>query len=154
MHRRVSGVWACALVFLFSFAVQAETGTVPRRTAQPGYDVSREITVNGTVSSLLAKPSPGMMWGAHLLLRTSAGNVDASLGRFALMGKGALSVQAGQQVAVTGLMVTIRGQAVLLARIVRAGGQAYLLRSTHGTPLSPTARRLALLKAAQNGGQL
>jgi hypothetical protein len=56
------------------------------------YDVSKEVTLSGTVSSVLHKAAPGMTWGSHLIVETASGRLDASLGRFGLEGKGALSV--------------------------------------------------------------
>jgi len=146
MQRKILGVWVCALVFLFSFAAltNAETGAVPRHITPQNYNLSREITVSGLVTSVLSRPNRGMLWGPHLLFRTSSGNMDASLGHFALIGKGALSVKAGQQVEVTGLMKSFHGQPVLLARIVKVGSQSYILRSTQGASLHPSARQGAL----------
>ena len=56
------------------------------------YDVNKEVTLSGTVSSVLRKPAPGMIWGSHLMVETAFGRLDASLGRFGLEGKDALSV--------------------------------------------------------------
>jgi len=157
MERTGVRAYLYALVVLLSFAAHVDAQTraaIVRPTGSPAYDLSREVTLSGTVSNVLAKPSPGMVWGAHLLLRTATGSVDASLGRFAFVGKGALVVKPGQQLAVTGVMASIHGQPVLLARIVQVGSQAYLLRSVHGIPLSPTARTRALAKGAPQGGQL
>src|SRR5208282_5701804 len=53
------------------------------------YDVSKEVTLSGTVSSVLYKPAPGMIWGSHLMVETVSGRLDASLGRFGLEGEGA-----------------------------------------------------------------
>jgi hypothetical protein len=131
--------------------VQAQTAAVAKRHAGPfSYDVTQETTLKGTVSSVLTRPSQGMIMGSHLLFATSAGQVDASLGRFGLRGKGALSVAAGQQVEVTGVMKTIKSKQVFLARTVKVGGQVYAIRNAHGFPVSPQARAIALRKATQN----
>jgi hypothetical protein len=108
-----------------------------------GYDVSQEVTLTGTVSSVLAKPSAGMIIGSHLLLATPSGPVDASLGRFGLRGKGALSVSAGQRVEVTGVMKTIKDRQVFLARTVKVGDEVYTVRNKHGFPVPPQARERA-----------
>jgi len=132
--------------------VQAQTA---ERSEGPfSYDVTKEVTLNGTVSSLLVKPAAGMIMGSHLLLATPSGPVDASLGIFALRGKGAVSVAAGQQIEVTGIMKTINKQQVFLARTVKAGGQVYTIRNEHGFPLSPQARERAGQKTAQKGESL
>ena len=104
------------------------------------YDIREEVTIQGTVSSALLRPAPGMVVGSHLLLATPSGPVDASLGRFGLYGKGAVSVATGQQVEVTGLMQTIGSQKVFVARTVKVGDLVYTIRNQHGVPISPQAR--------------
>ncbi len=86
--------------------------------------------------------------GSHLLLTTISGPVDASLGRFALQGKGALSVAAGQQVEVTGVMKTIKDKQIFLTRSVKSGGQVYAIRNERGMLISPQARQRASRKTA------
>jgi hypothetical protein len=110
------------------------------------YDVTQEVTLSGTVSAVLVKPAPGMIMGSHLLLATISGQVDASLGNWALQGKGALSVTPGQQVEVTGVMKTLNHKQVFIARTVKAGGKVYTMRNEHGIPVSPQARELATRK--------
>src|SRR5271154_162864 len=84
--------------------VAVPLGAQPAPESHRYYDITKEVTVKGTVSSVLANASTGMIRGSHLLLVTSSGPVDASLGRFALQRKGALSVAAGEEVEVTGVM--------------------------------------------------
>ncbi len=149
----------CALVLLSLLLplppAQAQTAAVETRPAGPfTYDVTKEVTLLATVSSVLTKPSPGMIMGAHLLLATSSGPVDASLGTFGLQGKGAISVAAGQQIEVTGVIKTFKNQRVFLARTVRVRGQVYTIRNKHGFSVSPQARERAEHKAAEKGGTL
>jgi hypothetical protein len=66
--------------------------------------------------------------------------VDTSLGRWGLIGKGALHVAAGARVEVTGEMKTFKDRQVFLARIVKVGSQVYTLRNEHGIPVSPQSR--------------
>jgi hypothetical protein len=151
MKRLFAGLCALALLSLISLLppVQAQTSAVGTRTAGPfSYDVTQEVTLNGTVSSVLTKPSPGMIMGSHLLLATPSGPVDASLGMFGLRGKGAVSVAAGQQIEVTGVMKTLKNKQVFLVRTVKAGGQVYTIRNEHGFPVSPQARERASRKTA------
>jgi hypothetical protein len=95
-----------------------------------------------------------MTMGSHLLLATSAGPVDASLGRFALIGKGALPVAPGQQVEVRGVMKTIKAKQVFLVRIVKAGGAVYPIRNQHGFAISPQGRERASQKITQKSESL
>jgi hypothetical protein len=107
------------------------------------YDISKEVTISGTVSAVLAKPAPGVVWGSHLILDTLSGKVDASLGRWAMVGKGALSVTPGEQVEVTGVMKTAKDKEVFVARTVKANGKVYTMRNEHGISISPQTRELA-----------
>ena len=156
MKPQFTGLCALALLCLISSIapVQAQTATIETRPAEPYYDVAREVTLKGTVSSVLANPSPGMIVGSHLLLATASGEVDASLGRFGLVGKDALSVAAGQQVEVTGVMKTLMDRQVFVARTVTVGGQVYTMRNQHGIHVSPQARERARQMATQKGGSL
>jgi hypothetical protein len=92
-----------------------------------------------------------MLMGSHILLSTPTGPVDACLGRFALQGKGALSIAGGQQVEVTGVMKTIKDKQVFLTRTVKVGGEVYTIRNEHGFPLSPQVRERASRKSAGEG---
>jgi hypothetical protein len=145
MKRLFAGLCAMALLFLISPQplAQAQTTAETRAAGPFSYDISKEVTLNGTVSSVLTGPSPGMIMGSHLLLTTSSGPVDASLGMFAMRGKGAVSVVVGQQVEVTGVMKTMNGKQVFLVRIVKAGGQVYTIRNERGFPIPPQARESA-----------
>jgi hypothetical protein len=110
------------------------------------YDVSKEVTLNGTVWSVLRKPAPGMIWGSHLIVETAFGGLDASLGRFGLEGKGALSVTPGQQIELTGVMKTVRVKEVFVVRSVKANGKTYTMRNEHRIEVSPLTRERAAEK--------
>jgi hypothetical protein len=110
------------------------------------YDVSKEVTLNGTVSSVLYRPAPGMIWGSHLMVETVFGRLDASLGRFGLEGKDALPVTPGQQIELTGVMKTVHDKEVFVVRSVKANGKTYTLRNEHGIEVSPQARERAAEK--------
>jgi hypothetical protein len=147
-----TGLAVCALVCsaLVPSPIQAETSQKP--TGPFNYDISKEVSFTATVSSVLAKPNSGMVMGSHLLLAYGTGSIDASLGRFALQGYGAVSVTAGQQVVVTGVLKTIKNKQVFLVRTVKAGSEVYTLRNEHGVPLSPEARER--LSRKNDGGGL
>jgi hypothetical protein len=151
MKRLFAGLYALALISLISLQLPVQAQTAERSVGPLSYDASKEVTLKGTVLSVLAKPSPGMVMGSHVLLTTPSGPVDASLGRFGLMGKGALSVAPGQQVEVTGVMKTVKDKQVFLARTVKVGGEVYTIRNEHGFAVSPQARERANRKTAGEG---
>ena len=126
----------------------------PAREAHPFYDISKEVTISGSVSNVLPPHSAGTIPGAHLLLATGSGEVDASLGRWGLQGKGALTVRVGQQLEVTGVMKTIREKQVFVARTVKVGSHVYTIRNEHGIAVSPQARGRMAHQTAQKGETL
>jgi len=148
--RLVAGLLTGLLFAALAVPLSAE----PVRQHHQFYDISKEVTLSGTVSNVVAKAAAGTLPGPHLVFVTSSGKVDASLGRFALQGKAPLSVAPGKEVAVTGLMKTIEGRQVFVARIVRVNGKAYTLRNQHGVSMSPLSRERAGQKAAQKGETL
>jgi len=149
--RLIPGLLVVLLFAILAIPLSAQPATHP----SPFYDVTQEITLSGTVSSVVAQASAGMIVGSHLLFATETGVVDASLGRWGLAGNGALAVVPGQPVEVTGVMKTLKGgEQVFIARTVKAGGRVYTIRNEHGIPVSPQARERASQKAAQKGGSL
>ena len=156
MKRPFAGLRALAFLSLISSLppVQAQTAAVATRHEGPfSYDISKEMTLSGTVSSVVTNPSAGMMWGVHLLVETPSGTVDASLGRYALLGKNPLYVTAGQHVQVTGVMKIFDGQQVCLARTVMVGALVYTIRNERGIALSPQARERLSHASDQEGEQ-
>ena len=139
------GLYTVVALLLISFQRPIQAQTAQARTA-----ADAEVTLTGTVRSVLVKATPGMIVGSHLLLATPNGPVDASLGRFGLQGDGAVSVAAGQQVEATGVMKRIKDRFVFLVHSVKVGGEVYTVRNKHGFPVSPQARE----RASQKGGSL
>jgi DNA/RNA endonuclease YhcR with UshA esterase domain len=148
--RPLAGLLTLLLFAVSTIPVSAETAYQPR----PYYDITKEVTLTGTVSIVLAKPSPGMIVGSHLLLSTAYGVVDASLGRFGLAGKDALPVAPGERVEVTGVMKTLRDRQVFVVRTVTVDGQVFTMRNEHGIPVPPQARGRANQKFGQRGESL
>jgi hypothetical protein len=146
-----TGLFVCALVcsVLVPSPIQAETAQQPSGLFT--YDISKEVTFSATVSSVISKPTKGMLMGSHLLLAYGTGSIDASLGSFGLQGKGAPSIAAGQQVEVTGVMKTIKDKQVFFTRLVKVNGETYSLRNQHGVPLSPEARERLSRKTVGGG---
>ncbi len=134
----------------------AQTSAAKAKTiAHPWYDASREVTLTGTVTRVVksATPEMKMLGGSHLIVQTKSGSVDASLGGFAMRGKGALSVNEGERVQVTGVVKVVKGKEVLLTRLVQANGHQYVLRNEHGFIIGHAAHSGAA-KSEAEGGQL
>lgn len=148
MKRLSAGLWACLLLPLISLSPTVHAQTSQARSAGTFYDITREVTLRGTVASV--GNSGGIIPGGRLLMTTSSGAVEVNLGRFGLRGKGALEVAEGDQVEVTGMMKTLGANQVFVARTVKVGEQVYIMRNQYGIPVSPQARD----RAAQPGEKL
>ncbi len=153
----VLGTFAALVLCLFAAQIFAQplTGTT-RPTPRPRYDITKEVTITGSISSVVkrATPSMKMMPGSHLVVTTSSGTVDASLGRFAMKGKNPLSFTAGEQVRLTGVIhTTSTGKEVFMARLVQANGHIYKIRNEHGFAYAPAARKDSA-KSESKGGSL
>jgi hypothetical protein len=107
----------------------------PSRTkldSPPRYDLRREAVLEGSVSTVVTKPGPGWPAGAHLMLNTASGRVDAHLGSYAMRGPNAIFLAAGDRVKVTGVMTTVRGRSIFLVRRLQVGLNSYQIRNEHG----------------------
>ena len=84
MKKVLGGLGLLALLALSVFAATSYAGNTPpkRVTVAPRYDVSNEVTLEGTIRSVVSKPTVGMALGTHLMLATSKGPVDAHVGDF------------------------------------------------------------------------
>jgi hypothetical protein len=147
MKQQFAGLCAIALLSLAS-AARAQSVATP----VVGYDVHHEVRISGTVESSATQPTRSGPQVTRLLLATSSETMELNLGAFT-RGRYALPLAAGQTMEVTGVETIVNGTHVLLARIVKAGGQTYVIRNERGIPVSPLTRERAE-KNAKDGGTL
>jgi hypothetical protein len=115
------------------------------------YRQKDEVTLSGVVSAVISRSAENTVNGSHLILATSVGTIDVSLGPWAMLGPKHLDVSAGDEVSVTGVFTIMNQKQILFARSVSAGGYIYSIRNEHGVALSPQAR-LCGQATSQNGG--
>ena len=152
----VLGPFAVLALCLFALPICAQTAAVTTNSAVPHrYDITKEVTLTGTVSNVVKTPTREMKMlpGSHLMLATGSGRLDASLGRFAMRNQGVLAITAGQQVQVTGIVTTVKGQQVFVTRLVQVNGHTYKVRNEHGVAVAPVSGK-SNRTAYTNGGQL
>lgn len=126
--------------------------SLPRRAVvASAYNLSNEVAVQGSIQSVVHKPTPGLMPGGHLMIATPEGAVDVQIGKFLLQGHDSASFSAGEQVHAVGVMSTFHGRAVFLARLVGTSDQTIEVRNEHGVDISPAARK-ALARQVSNAG--
>ena len=125
--------------------VTAATESQPARGVVGQYDAAHEITINGTVQSVITKRTVGSPAGMHLMISGTNGLVDAHVGPF-LTKSMQQAVHFGLPVQVTGSMVTVRGKQMLLVRQMVYGGQTVTVRSAHGMLYRPAQTAASLAK--------
>lgn len=134
-------------IFLLSGVLAAPAGAqsaaaVNAAHLTPLYDASKEVTITGTVSNVVTKPSANMIAGGHLIVATAKGPVDAHVGR-RLTGTNAIAVKSGDSVKLVGVMTTIDHSQVFLVRTAADGGHTYTIRNEKGFLIIPVSARTA-----------
>ena len=128
-----------AFVLLFSVAVGAQQKSAS--TAAHGrvfaYDVTRESALEAVVLEYNANSSTAP-FGAHVLLQTSAGTVDAHLGNSKVLEANHISLSAGDSVRVVGENLIFSTGTIFAVRTLQKGSQSVTLRSKNGMPLVNT----------------
>jgi len=103
------------------------------------YDVSREVSMQGTVVSFTENSSTAPL-GPHVVIQTTSGQVDVHLGDARLLRANHLTLAAGDSVRVVGENVTHGTSSQFFARIIQKGNQTLTLRSARGFPLRPAGK--------------
>ena len=156
----LTGVLTGVLLAFFALPVGAqpvdETHPAPSRMII--YDSAHEVTINGTVKSVLAKHVAGSPAGMHLLVTGAQGTVDAHVGPF-IPKTIRQALHMGLPLEVVGSMTTVRGKQFLLVRQLIYGGQTITVRNSHGFLLAPARSSLdpspkTNSKLTLNGGGL
>ena len=128
-----------AFVLLFSVAVgaQQKSASTAARGRVPAYDVTRESALEAVVLEYNANSSIAP-FGAHVLLQTSSGTVDAHLGNSKVLEANHISLSAGDSVRVVGENLTFNTGTIFAVRTLQKGSQSVTLRSKNGMPLVNT----------------
>jgi hypothetical protein len=150
MRKLYGGVILFASMALLAIAVPAGAQTTAQTTSRaavpaPRYEASKEVTLQGNVLDVVTKAPAGKLIGAHVIVATSSGDVDAHLGVYALKGTNALTLTPGERVQLVGVMTTAGANQVFLVRTIQAGSQTHQIRNVHGFLLRPAK--------ASKGGQ-
>jgi hypothetical protein len=150
-------VFVCAGVCAGSaFAQRPSTNAVAAKPAPGTYDIAKDVSLQGTVLTFTENSQVPPI-GAHVLLQTSAGNVDVHLGDARFLRLSKLNISQGASVRFVGQMTTVGKNQIFLARLVQVGAQVVAVRSDHGLPLARAGARankslLASAQADEKGG--
>jgi hypothetical protein len=141
--KRSLAVFSFAILMWFGWLAKpagAQTAAAVNAARPAIYDASKEVTITGTVSNVVTKPTAGMIGGGHLMVATAKGTVDAHVGR-RLSGKYAIAVKSGDSVKLVGVMTTEKNSQVFLVRTAEDAGHTYTIRTEKGFLITPVAAR-------------
>src|ERR1700682_2648456 len=137
--------WLAAVpLFSVSAAAQQKTQSAPQQ--RRSYDLSREVSLQGTVVSFAANSSVPPL-GPHVVVQTASGQIDVHLGDARLLEANHLTLAAGDSIRVIGENVAYGTGAHFFARILQKGDHRLASRSGAGFPL----RRAQTAGRAQAG---
>ena len=104
--------------------------------------MSKEVVVQGNIQKIDTTGDRVPM-GAHLLVETSTGVVDAHLGTLNAASLKLLGLYNGEAVSLTGITESENGNSVMLVRILNVAGHDFTLRNKNGLPLRTLVPRAA-----------
>jgi hypothetical protein len=143
-----SFILAGALSFCFSAGAQQSTQLDPRRLQS--YELSREISVLGTVVKYEPASSVAPI-GPHLLLQTASGPLDVHLGNAKLLQASHFDLNPGDNVRIVGESLALGDGTFFAARIIQKGTQAVAVRNTKGFPFTPASALTPAQKESLRG---
>lgn len=141
--RLLSGLLFAILTVPLGAQAASESGA--RQGFGPAYDAAQEITVVGTIQSVVAKPAAGSPAGMHLLVAGPQGVVDAHLGSF-LSKETIAALQPGVPVQIVGATMSLQGKNYFLARQLTVGSRIVMVRSERGFLMHEHSSRMASSK--------
>jgi hypothetical protein len=150
--RNLSLVCGLALILL-PFGANAQTAINSTQLSSPVYDINKEIKVQGTIEKIGSNTS-GSSLGSHLLVQTPEGVVDVNLGASMAVSAKNLDLSVGESINITGMMATLGGNSVLLARILTTSNHIYMLRNERGAPVRSLLPRGASSSTSSQKGAL
>lgn len=155
MRNKLGGFCLLTALVITSLAAPLNASTKPlkRTVIAPRYEVSKEVTLEGTIQSVSKKPSPGTMLGTHLMVSTPKGTIDAHIGGFVTRGAHAYSPSVGQSVKIVGVMTTINHKQVFLTRTIETGNRTVEVRTTHGFLIVPGVKGRMTKTSAKGGAR-
>jgi len=145
-----TGFFVLAGVLALCLTAGAQQAAQPEARRLQSYDAGREVTLVGTVVKYEASSSAPPM-GAHLLVQTSSGQVDAHLGNARVLQASHLELKAGDNVRIVGESLALGDGTFFAARIVQKGTQAVAVRNAKGFLLRPSSTLSQSQKDALRG---
>ena len=153
MNRLVCWIRAAgclAVVMFLPLLATAQEKSQARAPKTQGYELAREISLQGTVVSYNASSTVAPL-GPHVVVRTSSGTLDVHLGNAKLLETNHFTLASGDSVRIIGESLPYGAATQFVARIIQKGNQSLVLRSVRGFPLRPIVKGAGKSTNAQGG---
>lgn len=151
MSRRLSFtaiLWCALSAVAFAPSARAQSADAADQIA-PVYDATKEIKIQGTIQQIETVKTG--IAGTHVMIAAQNGAVDAHLGSGPAADPKRLGLSMGQSVEITGMMATIGGSNVFLARTLVVGERTITLRNEHGIPVRALMPQKAAAASPKGG---
>jgi hypothetical protein len=102
----------------------------------PKYDQATEVTTSGTIRAIERQQNLTTVPGTYVTLQTVPITFSVHMG---MWNAAKMPFHVGDQVQVTGSLITVGGKQMLLARTVSSASETITVRTTGGQPLRPSA---------------
>jgi len=141
-----------AFALALGFGTLANAQEVKQQDTQQlrTYSVGRESSIIGTVVKFDSASSTLPM-GAHVLLQTSAGQIDVHLGNAKVLLAGHLELSPGDSLRIVGEPLALGDTTYFAARVVQKGALAVAVRNTKGFLTTPASLMTPAQKEALRG---
>jgi hypothetical protein len=128
-------------LILAAFLLCAGSLAAPAARAQqsnwlPKYDKATEVTTSGTIQAIERPQDRSTVPGTYVTLKTVPLTLSVHMG---MWNAARMPFHVGDQVQVTGSLITVGSKQILLARTVSSASQTITVRTTGGLALRPGA---------------
>jgi hypothetical protein len=124
-----------SLFLVFILALTAHIALAQKDEVAPKYDVTKEVTIKGTIEDVNEMTMPKGEVGVHLMVKTADSVIEVRLCPSGVLKDFEIQFEKGQTVTVTGSKVKIGETDVILAREVVRGNNTITLRDKQGGPV-------------------
>jgi hypothetical protein len=133
-------IGAAALLVIGAVSVVLAQTSGTGQQASPMYDVKTETMIKGTVESVetvagMGARGRGAPGGTHLVVKTEKETITVHVGPTAYLAEKGITLAKGDSVEILGSRVTMGSEPVLIAKQIKKGDKAWMLRDASGRPL-------------------
>jgi hypothetical protein len=124
-----------ALACLVAMFLAAPLLIAQKAEDAPKYDMTKEVTIKGTVEEIKEVPNPKGQTGIYLMVKSDAAILEVRLCPNSFLKEFAVVFNKGDELTITGSKVKVNDKDVILAREIEKGNNKIVLRDKDGAPV-------------------